>query len=190
MYLFVKKAYSAGKENTDSLVNRSLAELKKDTSRRPETLPAGEVLRTDRGKPYFPEGGVIFSVSHSGDLWVCLMKETDEDRPLGVDLQQIRKSRYEDLSDRYFSREEKAFIEEADTQEEKQQRFFTLWTEKEACGKALGTGIGRDLLAENVRSRCAERSLALKMLHIADGYLCACCMPEKWVGEDIDIREL
>ena len=61
---------------------------------------------------------------------------------------------------------------------------------QEACGKALGTGIGKSLLAEDLRSRCAERSLAFRELQVADGYVCTCCMPKEWTEEDIVIREL
>ena len=190
MYLFVKRAYIAGKENTDSLVNRSLAELKEHTSRRPDSLPAGEVFRTDRGKPYFPEGGVIFSVSHSGSIWVCLMRETDADRPFGTDIQQIRNSNWEALTDRYFSEEEKAFVKEPDESSEQQERFFMLWTEKEACGKAVGTGIGKSLLTEDVRKECAAQRLVLRQADVEKGYICTCCVPEEWAEEDIIIREI
>ena len=92
MYLFVKRAYRREKENTDILVNRSLDKLKEYTSRRQDAYPVGEVLRTDRGKPYFKDGEVIFSVSHSGDIWVCLMGMTEKDLSLGVDIQQIREA--------------------------------------------------------------------------------------------------
>ena len=190
MYLFVKRAFRTGKDNTDILVKKSLDKLKESTSRRPEMYPVGEVLRTDRGKPYFAGGKVIFSVSHSGDIWVCLMAVTQKDLSLGVDIQKIRESRYEDLAKRYFSAEEEKLINSAGPQEKRQEKFFAVWTEKEACGKALGTGIGKALLGKNTAQVCRENSLMLRHVPAEEGYECACCVPGEWADDEILIREI
>ncbi len=190
MYLFVKRAYSSEKENTDILVNRSLDKLKEYTSRRQDAYPVGEVLRTDRGKPYFKDGKVIFSVSHSGDIWVCLMGMTGKDLSLGVDIQQIRESRYKELADRYFSAGEKELAGQAAAEKEQKEQFFAIWTEKEACGKALGTGIGKSLLAEDTEALCEKHGLRLRRIDAAEGYMCSCCVPEELDVEEIIIREI
>ena len=190
MYLFVKRAYRSEKENTDILVNRSLDKLKEYTSRRQDAYPVGEVLRTDRGKPYFKGGKVIFSVSHIGDMWVCLMGMTEKDLSLGVDIQQIRESRYRELADRYFSAGEKELAGQAAPEQEQKERFFAIWTEKEACGKALGTGIGKSLLAEDTEAVCEKHGLMLRRIDVAEGYMCSCCVPGELAGEEIIIREI
>ena len=179
MYLFVKRAYRSEKENTDILVNRSLDKLKEYTSRRQDAYPVGEVLRTDRGKPYFRDGKVIFSVSHSGDIWVCLMGMTEKDLSLGVDIQKIRENRYKELAGRYFSAGEKELAGQTATEREQKERFFVIWTAKEACGKALDT-----------EAVCKRHGLVLRRIDAAEGYACSCCVPGEMAGEEIIIREI
>lgn len=197
MYLFVKRGYLRKEDNTGGLVKRSLAKLAEYTSRRPETDPAGEVLRTEWGKPYLSDGSAVFSVSHSGDLWVCLMKasgdekkESGEGASIGVDIQKIKSCRAEELAERFFHEAEKRYIMAAGPEEERIRRFLDLWTEKEALGKALGRGIGNSLLSEDVKALSEDRGYVLIKKDVADGYICTCCVPEAWKDEEIVIKEL
>ncbi len=106
--------------------------------------PAWRVGRTERGKPYFPEQpGIHFSISHSGELWVCALGES----PLGVDVQKCVKKRGE--SDREaagrFGRMARRFFHprEADwVERDPGQRFFRIWAAKESYVKYTGEGIG------------------------------------------------
>ena len=115
---------------------------------------------------------------------------TQKDLSLGVDIQKIRESRYEDLAKRYFSAEEEKMINSAGPQEKRQEKFFAVWTEKEACGKALGTGIGKALLGKNTAQVCRENSLMLRHVPAEEGYECACCVPGEWADDEILIREI
>ena len=100
----------------------------------PEIIPFD---RTDRGKPFAVGIPVEFSVSHSGAFVLCAVS----DKPVGADIQE-----HHPVSDKLISRvctaRELAFVaEDGISQEEKLQRFFRVWTGKEAYSKYLGTGI-------------------------------------------------
>ena len=61
-------------------------------------FPGGvpEILRQERGKPYFAgNGNVHFSVSHSGELVAVAFAES----PVGIDLQQHKCRGYETRED-------------------------------------------------------------------------------------------
>lgn len=106
----------------------------------------GPVARTERGKPYLPERPELhFSVSHSGKYFVCAFSGA----PVGVDIQEHTLLRGETpesavprlkrTAKRFFHPLEADFVEE-DTYE----RFFRVWTAKEACVKCTGQGIDND----------------------------------------------
>ena len=100
-----------------------------------------EILRQDRGKPYFSgEGNVHFSVSHSGRLVAVAFGES----PLGIDLQQHKRRSYEGdatqrhkkLASRYFHPQEQKLLEQ-----DPWEGFFRIWTAKESLVKRTGRGI-------------------------------------------------
>lgn len=127
--------YKVGECSTNALVT----ELAKPC------FPGGvpEILRQERGKPYFAgNGNVHFSVSHSG----ALVAVAFGDRPLGIDLQQHKCRGYETredaitrhrkLSSRYFHPQEQAYLEN-----DPWEGFFRIWTAKESFVKRTGRGI-------------------------------------------------
>lgn len=98
--------------------------------------PLPELARTELGKPFFPDLPQIrFSVSHSKSLILCALS----DRPVGVDIEDIRPRR-------------DSLPEYALTQPEWERyqslggdwpAFYVLWTRKEAWCKYTGQGLGR-----------------------------------------------
>lgn len=132
VYIFLSKA---GEQSTDALVTQ----LAKPYF--PGSVP--EILRLERGKPYFAgNGNVHFSVSHSGDFVAVAIGET----PLGVDLQQHKQRGYETrddaiarhrkLASRYFHPREQEYLEN-----DPWEGFFRIWTAKESLVKRTGRGI-------------------------------------------------
>ena len=82
------------------------------------------------GKPFLPgTTNIHFSLSHTKGMAVCALS----DRPVGVDVERIRPIR-ENIARRYFDAEEQALLAGADREE----RFFEIWTRKEAEAKFLG----------------------------------------------------
>ena len=84
------------------------------------------------GKPFVSGSPFHISISHSGGYVAAAVA----DRPLGIDLQELRR-----ISDavlrRCFSPAERSWIDAGDPTE----RAIRLWTMKEAYGKLYGRGI-------------------------------------------------
>lgn len=84
-----------------------------------------------KGKPYFTDNcGIYFSLSHSGELAVCVAAML----PVGADVQAV-KSYNEAIAKRYFTIDEYSMAKNDD------KMFTRIWTRKEAVAKAEGTGI-------------------------------------------------
>lgn len=91
---------------------------------------APPILFTDNGKPYFKNDNIHFSISHSNDLSVCALS----DKEIGVDTEKI-KAFNPKLIDRICLDEEKQYIGNSS------ERFFQIWTAKEAYSKLTGLGL-------------------------------------------------
>ena len=83
----------------------------------------------DNGKPYLTDEGHFFNISHSGDYVVCAISDAD----IGVDVEGFSPVRPAVLR-RCFIEDEQQWIGNDP------ERFFRLWTMKEAYMKLLGTG--------------------------------------------------
>ena len=102
-------------------------------------LPAETFRREqeDGQKPVLTGGPDLhFSVSHSGNWWVCAFGP----RPVGLDLQQHRPCRREAIARRFFHPDEAAWLEAQNFAEE---AFFRLWAAKESYVKLTGGGLGQ-----------------------------------------------
>lgn len=92
------------------------------------------------GKPYFPSHpNVRFSVSHSGNIWICAFSDTE----VGADVQVYQKNdspdRRKRIAKRWFSQGELRYLEKHDFAE---SEFYKIWARKEAYVKLTGDGIG------------------------------------------------
>ena len=99
----------------------------------------------EHGKPYTEDLNVEFNISHSADMVVCVV----HDNPVGVDIEKIRPVDL-NTAKRIFSDEETGSIFGGipDVEDYNHylndavlQRFFELWTPKEARSKCIGTGL-------------------------------------------------
>ncbi len=89
------------------------------------------------GKPVFLEyPEVHFNLSHSGNYVVCAVAQCE----VGVDIEGGRRIR-PSIENRFFSEEECRWVCKADSEELHSERFFRLWTLKEAYSKLTGEGI-------------------------------------------------
>ncbi len=90
-----------------------------------------------KGKPELADNSLFFNISHTTDSFVIAISEFC---PVGVDLEDLNKHlNYEPIVKRFFSEGEAEYI--LDDPRESRDRFFLLWTRKEALLKAIGTGI-------------------------------------------------
>ena len=95
-----------------------------------------EIMRNAHGKPYFKNiPDFHFNISHSGDFLAIAISNRD----VGIDIEKIRKPDFR-ITKRFCS-DEQAYITETDSI----NRFFEVWTKKEACLKYKGTGLSGGL---------------------------------------------
>ena len=140
MYLYIYEGYEGGpdrQKKTEALVVRA-AEMFIREKNLPVNGASMEIFREEKGKPVFTELPVNFSVSHTGNLWVCLLSEGDS--PVGVDVQNIRKARMERIMEWYFTGDEIEYVSQKG-----EEAFFQIWTRKEAYAKYTGKGLNKEL---------------------------------------------
>ena len=101
-----------------------------------------EFLRTDKGKPYLPQGDIHFSLSHSSHWALLAVGKTEL---IGVDIEAVRTTRdLPGIAENYYHPHEFAYLQTLN-EEAQGEYFYRLWTLKEAFLKAIGTGISAGL---------------------------------------------
>ena len=93
-----------------------------------------EILVTDRGKPYFAEGTLHFSISHTKSHVFCVLSE----RPVGMDAEEMDRAVNLRLAEKILSPTERIQFEQA---QDKQAALLKLWVLKEAAVKLSGEGL-------------------------------------------------
>lgn len=132
--------------------------------------PAPLVLAREKsGRPYFAGSDIKFGISHSGSLAVCALSDSD----VGIDIERVRDVRNAAaLAERHFSPAELAWAGEMTA-----EKFFTVWTKKEALLKRDGRGVDCDLRAVDT---AAEDFGVYLLRYGGDKYIVSVCG-----GEDI-----
>ena len=113
------------------------AVLGAETGAEPESL---RLEYGDRGKPRLTgEGELRFNVSHSGGLALVALARG---REVGVDVERIRpRARLDGIARRSFSTAEVEALARGG-EEHRLERFYAVWTAREAFVKATGRGLG------------------------------------------------
>jgi 4'-phosphopantetheinyl transferase len=98
-----------------------------------------------RGKPRLAspwrESPIDFSLSHADEVLMVAIAR----RRIGVDVERVRRIPDLDAVARVcFTADEQALLD-ASSQARRHERFFTMWTRKEAWAKATGLGLGATL---------------------------------------------
>ena len=93
-----------------------------------------EICRTDRGKPYFLDSSVHFSISHTPKRVFCVLS----DRPVGIDAEETDRKVNLALAEKILSPREKECFLKA---EDKRTTLLKLWVLKEAKAKCSGEGL-------------------------------------------------
>lgn len=100
---------------------------------------AKNVVYTESGKPLCE--GICFNLSHSGENVLCAVSKS----AVGCDIEKVENAPFE-IIHKVFSPNEKKYIAEAQSEEDKARRFFRLWTMKESYIKMTGEGLVANLL--------------------------------------------
>lgn len=119
MQYLISKSADSKKEAKALVLKLGHSILKKDI----------KIECTDSGKPYIKDSSYGISISHSKDMALVAINEN----AVGADIEVVRPFN-EKLIKRYFSKEEIAFIDSP-------EKFFTIWTVKEAYLKLTGDGL-------------------------------------------------
>lgn len=93
-----------------------------------------EILIAERGKPYFQDGKVHFSISHTDRHVFCVLS----DRPVGIDAEERSRVVNPKLAKKILSPEE---WEQYCAAEDQNLALLTFWVLKEAQAKCSGTGL-------------------------------------------------
>ena len=98
------------------------------------------LAKTASGAPYIENESTCISLSHKDRILVVALS----DKSVGVDIESIvSKDSHIKIAARYFTSNEMDYINS-------EERFFRLWTRKEALGKLLGVGLNSETIAVDV----------------------------------------
>ena len=101
-------------------------------------IAAGDLdIRIDaNGKPYVSNADHIhFNLSHSGEYVACILS----DRPCGIDVELMKDGNI-GIARRFFRESEYRYILDG-AEEMRKERFYEIWTAREAYSKLDGMGI-------------------------------------------------
>lgn len=136
-----------------------------------------EYLYSEKGKPYFKEIPLFFSLSHSGEYVFCAFSRQE----LGADIQfqrsGIKLEAEERIVRRFFSESEQKTWQHCVTKKEQEQLFYKLWTRKEAYGKLNGEGI----IAVTAVDVLNVRGIVWEEYERLDGYRITVCKRQQEV---------
>lgn len=96
--------------------------------------PLPQICHTPRGKPYFAESQLHFSITHTRQYAFCVLSEKN----VGIDAEQMDRPIDLRLADKILSPSEKIRWAQAP---DKRLALLKLWVLKEAAGKLSGEGI-------------------------------------------------
>ena len=96
--------------------------------------PMPEILVAQRGKPYFAEGNLHFSISHTKNHVFCVLSTA----PVGIDAEELDRPVDLRLADKILSPTEKA---QYDAAPDKRLALLRFWVLKEAAAKCTGEGL-------------------------------------------------
>ncbi len=119
-----------------ALLNRKIAEhLKTDF----DTL---KINYFEPGKPYIEGFPIDFNLSHSSDCFAFAIAGK-KNCVVGVDIENIKENlEFESIVNHYFHKNEINYVFNGDLNDRLQlQRFYEIWTRKEAFFKMLGLGL-------------------------------------------------
>lgn len=141
------------------------------------------------GKPYFENSKVKFNISHSGCFVIAAVSESE----IGVDVQRIEKSQNR-IAEKNFLKSECDYINEVEDENVRKQRFYEIWTVKEAYLKQKGIGLRKPLNSFQVEINegnpmvVNEPNLRFVQIKMNDRYIIAICTDVS--DKDFDVMEV
>jgi len=147
------------------------------------------------GKPYLKDyENFNFNISHSGDFVVCAI----DDKPIGIDIEQVKHMEYEDIAKIFFLASEFEYIAKADLCS-RIKKFYEIWTLKESYIKCCGQGLSMPLKSfsinmdryENIKvvTNTKFNEFSLNLIYIDSDYKMAVCTTNETISKEIIMIE-
>lgn len=135
--------------------------------------------KTKYGKPYlYGYNNFNFNISHTRNTIAIAISE----RPVGVDIEKIRSTEIK-IAKRFFTANEFDYISEKNM--DAVQRFFLIWTKKEAYMKYVGKGLFMQINSFDV---CDNDNLEHIWTIEKNGYIISVC--SEYPKDTFDLIEL
>ena len=149
------REFGSSKRRQQFLCGRSLVRgMLEDWTGKPAA--SHELTLTDDGKPVCVDGPAV-SITHAGDRVACSIAAPGD---VGIDLEMTDERRdLSKIAKKFFSVEESDWLDG-----QPQDRFFMLWTLKEAYVKA----IGRSIFGSINRLRCKVTPPDIEVIGVCD----------------------
>lgn len=134
-----------------------------------------------RGKPYMPKNrDLYFNVSHSEKWVVCALSTAQT----GIDIELVQQTDIS-IAEDWFTKDENENLNKLDSEKEKLDYFYSVWTIKESFLKATGEGLSGNprTIETNIRNGnisvyCDDgKNFHFKLFDFEKKYkLCVCSM--------------
>lgn len=103
-----------------------------------------EITKGINGKSFFQNHNDIhFNISYTSGVWTFAISSKE----VGVDIERIRDCK-EEIIKRFYSQEEQTYVNQI--KELRNQRFYEVWTKKEAYTKFTGQGVKNHMRKKNM----------------------------------------
>ncbi len=128
----------------------------------------------DKGRPYFQNSKINISISHSDNMWLCVLCKDKA----SIDIEHVADREYLRIADRFFSPAEQQFVRSAGA-----DGFFRLWVRKEAYVKYLGQGISYGLenfsLSNGIALKDEYEDVLFREIDFGNDFRCAICIAKE-----------
>lgn len=95
-----------------------------------------EIIKNNNGKPFINEKNIFFSISHADNFVVCALSTKD----IGIDVEKVKEVNLKAM-ELFATEKEKDYI--TNSLDKLEERFFRIYTLKEAYVKMQGTDLTR-----------------------------------------------
>lgn len=135
-------------------------------------------------KPYCNElKNIDFSFSHTENVVLCGLSSSGR---IGVDVEIISEAPY-DIMNIVFNDAEIDYINTGG--KEKNQRFYEIWTSKEAYTKCIGIGLVTDITSINMYEKNTDKKLKVWK---KDNHICSVCCEndQEYILKDVGCKTI
>lgn len=128
-----------------------------------------DIIYNKYGKPYLSDNSLYFNISHSDNIVVCVLHESE----IGIDIErQSNKIELTDFKQQMTDDEWMKIISSPN----RFLAFYKYWTEKEAVIKNIGKGLSiplKSFVINNNSTQIENQTIYTRQIFIDEDYLCS-----------------